>query len=186
MFSRERLGAIMWNPPSRVRVGNSERIEVRLGDAEQAIDALREGLRGRGAPRIDRLEIAPLMRVALTADPRDFSVQALSTQDQFVRQGTVARWDFDVTALRAGLRRLRVLASMRVKVEGKDEVVDLPSYESEVRVSVAPVRAVGQFGAENWKWIAGTVAIPLLVWATGGAGLSAAILRVVHSWVNPH
>jgi hypothetical protein len=159
-------------------MGNSERIEVRLGDAEQAIDALREGLRGRGAPRIGRLEMVPLMRVALTADPRDFSVQALSTQDQFVRQGTVSRWDFDVTALRAGLRRLRVLASMRVRVEGKDEVVDLPSYESEVRVSVAPVRAVGQFCAENWKWIAGTVAIPLVVWAARGAGLSDILTRV--------
>jgi len=83
------LGSILWNPPSQMRMGNSERIEVRLGDAEQAIDALCEGLRGGGAPRIDRLEIVPLMRVALTADPRDFSVQALSTQDQFVRQGTV-------------------------------------------------------------------------------------------------
>jgi hypothetical protein len=159
------LGSILWNPPSQMRMGNSERIEVRLGDTEQAIEALCAGLRGRSAPRIDRLEIAPLMRVALTADPRDFAVQALSTQDQFVRQGTVARWDFNVTALRAGLRRLRVLALMRVRVEGKDDVVDLPSYESEVRVSVAPVRAVGHFCAENWKWIAGTVAIPLLVWA---------------------
>ena len=172
------LGSILWNPPSQMRMGNSERIEVRLGDAEQAIDALCEGLRGGGAPRIDRLEIVPLMRVALTADPRDFSVQALSTQDQFVRQGTVARWDFDVIALRAGLRRLRVLASMRVRVEGKDEVVDLPSYESEVQVSIAPVRAVGQFCAENWKWIAGTIAIPLLVWATRGAGLSDILTRV--------
>ena len=172
------LGSILWNPPSQMRMGNSERIEVRLGDTEQAIEALCEGLRGRSAPRIDRLEIAPLMRGALTADPRDFSVQALSTQDQFVRQGTVARWDFNVTALRAGLRRLRVLASMRIKVEGKDEVVDLPSYESEVRVSVAPVHAVGHFCAENWKWIAGTVAIPLLVWAARGAGLNDILTRV--------
>jgi hypothetical protein len=33
------LGSILWNPPSQMRMGNSERIEVRLGEAEQAIDA---------------------------------------------------------------------------------------------------------------------------------------------------
>jgi hypothetical protein len=76
------------------------------------------------------------MRVVVTADPKAFSVHALSAQDQMVWPGTVARWDFDVTPLRGGLRRLRLLASMRIKVEGKDEVVDLPSDESEVRVAV--------------------------------------------------
>jgi hypothetical protein len=165
-----------------MRVGHSERIEVRLGDANK----LSEKLRGRGAPLIERLEIAPLMRVALTADPRDFSVQALSTQDQFVRQGTVAGWDFDVIALRGGLHRLRVLASMRIKIEGNDEVVDFPSYESEVRVSVAPVRAAGQFCAKNWQWIAGTVAIPLLVWAAAGAGIGPSVLKLLASLLVLH
>ena len=141
------------------------------------------GLRGRGAPLIDRLEIAPLMRVALTADPKDFLVQALSTQDQFVRQGSVTRWDFNVTALRSGVRRLRLLASMRVTAEGKDEVVDLPSYESEVRVGIAPVHAVIQFGAENWRWIAGTVAIPLVVWAVTGIGVGPAVLKTLSGWL---
>lgn len=76
------------------------------------------------------------MRVVVTADPKAFSVQALSAQDQMVWPETVARWDFDVTPLRGGLRRLRLLASMRIKVEGQDEVVDLSSDESQARVAV--------------------------------------------------
>jgi len=171
------LGAVLWNPPDRMRISRPERIEVRIGDAGVALGNLHEGLRGRGTPLIDQLEIAPLMRVALIADPKHFSIQALSNQDQFVRPGTVARWDFDVTALRSGLHRLRLLASMRVKVDGKDEVVDLPSYESEVKVGVAPVRAVGQFCAENWQWIATAVAIPLLGWAAAGMGIGPTVLK---------
>jgi hypothetical protein len=123
------------------------------------------------------------MRVTLTADPKDFTVQSLSNQDQFVRAGSIARWDFDVTPLRGGLRRLRLLASMRVKVEGKDEIVDLPSYESEIRVAVAPVRAVGQFCATNWKWIAGTVAFPILVWAAKGTGVGSKLLKDLGGWL---
>jgi len=166
-------GSILWNPPTKMRVGRSERVEVRLGDADVAIESLHQRLQGRGTPRLNHLEIAPLMRVAVTAHPQDFSIRALSTQDQLVRPSTVARWDFDMTPLRAGLRRLRLLASMRVKVEGKDEVVDLPSYESEVRVRVAPVLAMRRFCVKNWQWIAGSVAIPLVVWAASDAGRSA-------------
>jgi hypothetical protein len=175
-------GGILWNPPDKMRMARPERIEVRIGDADVAVDKLREGLRGRGTPRIDTLEITPLMRVALTADPKDFSIQVLSTQDQLVRPGSVARWDFDVAAQRSGLHRLRLLASMRVKAEGKDEVVDLPSYESEVRVSVAPIHAVGKFCGKNWQWIAGTVAIPLLVWAAKSTGVGSAVLKNLSGW----
>ena len=67
----------------------------------------------------------------LTADPADFAVQALSAEDKFLPLRSVARWYFDVTPLRGGRRRHRVLASMRVKVASRDEVVDLPSYERE-------------------------------------------------------
>jgi hypothetical protein len=38
---------------------------------------------------------------------------------------------------------------MPIKVEGKDEVVDLPSDETEVTVAVPPVRAVGKFCVKN-------------------------------------
>jgi hypothetical protein len=175
-------GGILWNPPDKMRMARPERIEVRIGDADVAVDKLREGLRGRGTPRIDTLEITPLMRVALTADPKDFSIQVLSTQDQLVRPRSVARWDFDVTAQRSGLHRLRLLASMRVKAESKDEVVDLPSYESEVRVSVAPIHAVGKFCGKNWQWIAGTVAIPLLVWTAKSTEVASAVLKNLSGW----
>jgi hypothetical protein len=112
-----------------MRVGCCERIEIRVAASGVAVEALLAGLRGRGAPRIDNLEVTARMRIALTADASAFSIDARSTKDQFVRQGTSGRWDFDVTPLRHGRHRLRLLASMRVSIEGKDEVVDLPSYK---------------------------------------------------------
>jgi O-methyltransferase domain len=55
------------------------------------------------------------------------------TADEFA-----ALWDFYATPLRGGTRTLRILVSMRVKVEGRDEVVDLSAYELDVLVAVAP------------------------------------------------
>ena len=174
-------GTILWNPPDWMKVGYREVIEVRMADATVAEATLRDGLRGRGTPNVDKLEIAPLMRVVMVGDAEDFSIQELSTKDQHVRSGQVARWDFGVTPQRGGIRRLRLLVSMRVKVEGKDEVVDLPSYEREVRVAIAPVRAARCFLGNNWKWVAGTVAIPAVLWAAKGLKLDEAILDPIRA-----
>ena len=73
---------------------------------------------------------------------------------------------------------------MRVKVEGKEEVVDLPSYESEVKVAVAPVRAVGGFCAKNWQWIAGTVAIPLVAWMASSTTLRSVAMKQFRAFFN--
>ena len=112
--------------PEKMRVGRQERVEVRLGDADVAEEALREGLRGRGDPRTDRLSVSRLMRVTLVADEKDFSIKALSSLDQYIERGKVSRWDFLATPVRAGQRTLRILISIRLKIEGKDEVYDLP------------------------------------------------------------
>lgn len=177
-------GTILWNPPHEMRVARSARVEVRIGDADVALERLYDSLSGRGVELIDELEVAPLMRVVVTGDRADFAIRSLSTTDQLVRAEEVARWDFDVTPRRGGVRKLRLLASMRVQFEGKEQIVDLPSYESEVRVAVAPILAVGAFCGKNWKWIAGTVAIPVIVWIGTGTGLSDAIVDEVRSWLH--
>jgi len=158
-------GSILWNPPERMKVWRRETIEVRLGDASVAEAALREGLRGQGRPQVDRLEVAPTMRVALGCAPGDFTIQGVNSQDQYVRPGHVARWDFGVTPLRGGIHRLWVVASMRIRIEGKEEVVDLPTFERFVQVEVAPFLAFVGFFGRNWQWVSSTVAIPLIVWA---------------------
>lgn len=177
-------GIILWNPADRMKVGRRETVEVRLGDTTVTETMLRERLRGRGTPNVDRLEIAPLMRVSLDGDTGDFSIQSINSRDQYVRPGKIARWDFSVIPLRSGIRRLRLLASMRVRVEGTDEVVDLPTYEREVRVAVAPVRAVGRFVGKNWQWAAGTVAIPLIVWTTKDTDAGKAALKHLRNWLG--
>jgi Lon protease-like protein len=168
-------GSILWAMPDSMRVGRRERVEVRIGDERVAESQLRDGLKGKGLPQIDQLDVSRTMRVALLADENDFSIKALSNLDQYVRDAHIARWDFDATPLRSGERVLRILVTMRLKVEGKDEVVDLESYEREVRVRVSPLHTAGQFLGKNWQWVAGSVVIPLAVWAMAHTDFGAII-----------
>lgn len=145
--------------------------------------ALRHGLRGAGTPRVDRLEVAQLMRVRLVGEKGDFSIQEINTQDQYVRPGHIARWDFGVTPLRSGTRLLRLLASVRIRIEGMDEVVDLPTYEREVQVAVAPFRTASQFLGKNWQWLSATIAIPLIVWVVTETDAGKTMLKRLWDWV---
>jgi hypothetical protein len=176
---QHRMGSILWSLPQRMRVGQRERVEVRIGDARVAESQLRAGLKGRGIPETDKLEVASLMRVTLISNPKDFDIDSLSSADQYMRPRTVARWDFHATPLRGGTRTLRILVSMRVKVEGKDEVIDLPSYERDVFVAVAPFHTTSKFISKNWQWVAGTVLIPLLAWAVTKTDATSALLKQV-------
>jgi hypothetical protein len=74
---------------------------------------------------------------------------------------------------------------MRVKVEGEEEVVDLPTYEREIRVAVAPMRAAGRFFDKNWKWVGTSIVIPLVahVATTTEAG-KAALKRLQEWWLG--
>jgi hypothetical protein len=170
-------GSVLWNIPDEMRVGERERIEIRVGDAKVAEAQLLAGLRGRGLPQIDTLEVSRLMRVTLVSDDKDFSVQALSNLDQYIREAQVARWDFDITPLRSGQRTLRILVSIRVRVEGKDELIDLPSYECDVHVRVAPFHTARLVCRKNWQWIASSIAIPLIVWVATKTNAGSALIK---------
>ena len=80
-------------------------------------------------------------------------------------------------AARRGDIEFDLLASMRIRIEEEEEVVDLPSYETEVKVVVAPAHTVGLFCRKNRQWIAGAVAIPIVVWATSNTGLGSGVLN---------
>jgi hypothetical protein len=99
--------------------------------------------------------------------------------DQLLRPGTVAHWDFGITALRRGRRTLRLQASIRVPIGDKEEVVNLPSYTEVVRVVVDPVEAGGGFLRRNWKWI-------LTVLATIAIGVGAVELfyKEAREWLG--
>lgn len=52
-----------------------------------------------------------------------------------------------------------------IEIRTDNEAIDRPSLERAVKVQVAPFHATGQFLSKNWQWVAGTIVLPLAVWA---------------------
>lgn len=146
-------GLLAFNPPTEMRQGRLERVEVRVARSGDLQELLTTGLRGRGVPITEEIETSPFMGVELFGD--GFEVKPLSATEQLVAQ--LACWEYDVRPLRAGTLTLVLSVTMRIALpERPDERIAVPVFERSIRVRIDPVYRSRQFVADNWQWLTAT------------------------------
>ncbi len=156
-------GRLLFNPPDRMQLGQTERVEVRLTRTLKRDKELLEHLRGHGEPQLEEIPTAPLMAVTLKGD--GFQITAYSDEEQSVSQDDLTTWEFDIRALRRGHQRLVLSVSLRIPVPGQpSEHKSIPVREAMIDVQVGPAALVGHFVVGNWQWFIGTaIAIAAVV-----------------------
>lgn len=144
-------GRILYNPPSEMQLGETERVEVRIGlNSEISLD---EGLKGSGDPVTEQIPVAAFMAVRLAGTA--FEITPLSSEEQLVANDTFTQWAWDIMPTEAGHRNLTLIVTARVKIPGfADEARDLPIIERDILVKVSPLQSATNFIKENPEWIA--------------------------------
>jgi len=163
-FERMSRGSILYNPPEQMRLGQTERVEVRItrGDAAR----LAEGLEGRGEPTVEQLPVASFMSVRLLG--AGFEITPLGSEEQVIVGDTYTQWAWDVTPQDAGEQSLDLIVTARVKLPGySDERKDLEVIRRRIVVRVDPGYALASFVGSNSDWLFPSVLIPLV--AAAGA-----------------
>jgi hypothetical protein len=151
-----RQGRLLFNPPDRMRLGQTERVEVRLTRTLTLDAELLQHLRGHGEPQLEEIPTAPLMAVTLKGD--GFRITAYSDEEQSVTPGGITMWEFDIRAIKRGQQRLVICVSLRIPMEGRPlEHKSIPVREATIDVQVGAPALVGHFVASNWQWFIGTV-----------------------------
>ena len=149
-------GRLLFNPPKRMQLGETERVEVRLIRTLKLDAKLLEGLRGHGTPQLEEISTAPLMSVTLKSD--SFNITAYSDEEQSVVQDRPTTWEFDIRALKRGPQRLVMCVNLRIPVPGAPlERISKPVREAIINVQVGTVALAGQFVSSHWAWLVGTV-----------------------------
>lgn len=134
------------NVPRVMRVGISERVEVRLAHAR--IKGLTEGLEGGGLAWRHDVTITKAMSVRLRAPDGGFFIETASPETQWIDSqfadvgDDYASWRFMITPQRAGRARLQIIVSARtVGADGlaaetafPDQVIDLKVRANYVRL----------------------------------------------------
>jgi hypothetical protein len=156
-------GRLLFNPPDRMRLGQMERVEVRLTRALDLDAALLGRLGGNSEPRLEEVATASRMAVTLAGD--GFDIVCHSEEEQAVTQDGVTAWEFDIRAVRRGRQRLLMSVSLRFPVPGQPVVCkSIPVREVTIDVEVGVPALVGQFVSCYWQWLLTTaIAIAAVV-----------------------
>ena len=156
-------GRLLFNPPDRMQLGQTERVEVRLTRTLELDAQLLDHLRGSGEPQVEEISTAPLMAVTLKGD--GFRITAHSDEEQSVTQYEITTWEFDIQALKRGQQRLVMCVSLRIPVPDQPlQHKSIPVREATIDVQVGAPARIAHFVAANWQWFIGTaIAIAAVV-----------------------
>lgn len=153
-------GIILFNPPSVVTVGKSERVEVRI--AKKPLIEILNNLKGSGKVRTDEIRVSDLMSARLTSDA--FLINSLSSERQIIPDDEFSEWSWDVVPIKAGTQKLLLHVFICIVLSSTNESRDLPVYERNILVRSNFRYTINEFGTKNWQWIAGTILIPIAVY----------------------
>jgi tetratricopeptide (TPR) repeat protein len=149
-------GRLLFNPPDRMQLGDTERVEVRLTRTLTLDAELLKDLRGHGEPQLEEIPASPLMAVTLKGD--GFRITPYGDEEQSVTPDEITTWEFDIRALKRGQQRLVISVSLRIPVPGQPlERKSIPVREAIIDVQVGAPAFIVYFVSANWQWFVGTV-----------------------------
>lgn len=156
--AKAELGELAENVPRAMRVGVSERVEIRI--ARGRVQALTEGMEGGGLAWRHDVTITKAMSVRLRAPEGGFFIESASPETQWIDSqfqdvgDDYASWRFQVTPNRRGWAPLQIIVSARtVGADGLAAETAFPDQVIEVKVKSNLKRAFARWSG----WIAAAI-----------------------------
>lgn len=132
-------GQLAENIPRTMRVGKTERVEVRI--AKASIKALTEGLDGGGGVWQHQITVTKAMAVRMRAPDGGFFIETASPETQWIENNLgyasddFASWRFLITPQSRGWSQLQIIVSARtIGADGVAAEAALPDQVIEVKV----------------------------------------------------
>lgn len=143
---------ILFNPPKEMEQGKKERIEARISYHDIG-DAITKGLRGRGEPQLELIQVGERMTVTLHGDEEEFEISKYSSEEQLVAGRSYAQWEWDVTPLQYGELSLHLKAVINVIDSKKQETAyDIPVIDRVINVKVNPPYIAARAARDKQIW----------------------------------
>jgi hypothetical protein len=148
-------GVILYNPPDHMRVGDVNRIEVRI--SRQFSDELAKGLQGTADPKIAELLVGTTMRAKL--EGKEFDIVPIGSDVQELPTTGYREWRWDVTPTTAGHYSLIFTVSVFL-YEKYSNPIEEKVLDSKIDVTSNPVYSLRAWFSNNWgKFIAAVVSV---------------------------
>lgn len=176
-------GQLAENIPRGMRVGRTERVEVRI--AKAAAKAFTEGLEGGGVAWHHEVTVTQAMSVRLRAPDGGFFIESASPETQWIENqlgfasDDFASWRFLVTPQSRGWNRLQIIVSARtIGADGMAAETALPDQVVEVKVRTNYKRTLLRWTG----WILAAIAGGAL--AKFGEGGLSAVSKIIEKMLH--
>jgi hypothetical protein len=176
-------GQLAENIPRSMRVGRTERVEVRI--AKASVKALTEGLEGDGAVWQHQVTITKAMAVRIRAPEGGFFIETASPETQWIENNLgysnddFASWRFLITPQWRGWSQLQIIISARtIGADGVAAETALPDQIIEVKVR----RNLKRTFARLFGWAVAAIAGGAL--ATFGATGMTSVKALLDSFIR--
>ncbi len=158
-------GEILYNPPARMTLNKTERVEVRIGWGSVSI----EELIGTGEIKKEKIPVSTYMTVKLCCgEPgkgHPFDIVPLNTDPkQIIDKTGYTQWAFDLTPRNKGKQKLNLSVSAHYTYpNGEVRTKDTPVITRVITVKVDASSETKSWFIQNWKWIGAFIIIPILL-----------------------
>ena len=154
-------GRIVYKIPERMRIRSINRVIVRISKSKASV-SLYDSLSGE--VRTSRIPVTETMEVKLVdvspKDNRAFDIVDGNSAVQIVENGdTYTEWSWDVTPIKVGKSKLKIVVSVIRNGNKKDLV-----YEDSVDVERDVIAQTSFFFKKYWQVLMTSIAIPFIVW----------------------
>ncbi|ALL70437.1 ornithine cyclodeaminase (plasmid) [Paraburkholderia caribensis MBA4] len=155
------IGNIAFNSPSPMNVDDSARVELRL-DLRLPPAALVKTISARGVVEYATIKVSDRMTAHLHGE--EFAITANTPETQAVSSREPTSWLWMVKPKTVGQCELCLNLIAIVDIDGSRQERNIETFSRTIHVIVTPGQRVKKFVKEHWKWLSGTILIPLVGW----------------------
>ena len=160
-LAKMQIGNIAFNSPSPMNVDDSARVELRL-DLQLPPSTLIKTISARGVVEYATIKVSDRMTAHLYGD--DFAITANTPETQAISGRESTSWQWTVKPKTAGQCELCLNLTAIIDIDGSREERNIETFSRTIQVIVTPGQRAKKFAKENWKWVGGTILIPLVGW----------------------
>jgi hypothetical protein len=147
-------GNVIFDSPENMIYKKSEFIEVSLYPASIRVPSPREGQLRENALLSNRMEASLV--------GQGFTIEILTPEIQAISGLAPTIWKWQVTPTESGSRSLHLSLLAHLSIEGRDTPFVIRTFDKNIEVIVTFPQQVNEFIRDNWKWMWGALAVPLL------------------------
>lgn len=169
-ISNPKEGIMAYSLPTEMRVGKSYNIKLRISKEKDKIKLIRNNSSNNlqtdtnYSITIESVRVEPLMTAELFGDKKAFEINPVSTELQNIEDKGYTEWEWQVIPIKSGIRFLKLIVRVRVRVEDVITFKDITVFDRNIRVKSNIGYVSSNFITEYWQWLMTTIIIPLIIW----------------------